>query len=143
MKWGIDNLDEYCGAIYSILLEHKDDQFKNYTIKTVDYVMDSRFSRFLKRKDSCARDYLGLYMLVEDQDKVFSYIQKSNEIPFEDDYLELIWTFANRLISSGKVDEGTKLLKTIQEKTDVKNKYHRYSKAKLETFNSRYENLWD
>ena len=40
-------------------------------------------------------------------------------------------------------DEGRELLNKILNKTDKENKYNRFSKAKLETFESRYNNIWE
>ena len=143
IAWGVENLDEYCGDIYSFLVANKNNKkMKNYYYETLEFIVSSRFSRLLERSDNCARDYQALYFSSFPEDKVFAFISKQKDALLKDPYITLTWSFANKQLDSETPDNGRKVLDLIIKNTDATNKYHKYSKAKIETFNSRYNNMW-
>ena len=144
MNWAVEDLDAYCEDIYSLLFSKKDStKYRKYITGTTEFVINSRFNRILEKNPLCAKNYVALYMLLTNQAVFNDFLKEHENIPYNDDFLPLIWAFANEMINSGMQDEGRELLNKILNKTDKENKYNRFSKAKLETFESRYNNIWE
>ena len=45
-------------------------------------------------------------MMISPNKEVLTFINNHDEIPYDDDFIPLIWAFANKLINQGLKQEG-------------------------------------
>ena len=86
-------------------------KYRKYITGTTEFVINSRFNRILEKNPLCAKNYLALYMLLTNQAVFNDFLKEHENIPYNDDFLPLIWAFANEMINSGMQDEGKGVVK--------------------------------
>ena len=82
-------------------------------------------------------------MLISPNKEILEFIEEHKEIPYDDEFVPFIWSFANKMINNGMKEEGQKLLKKIMANVEKITNITASLRQKLETFQSRYNNIWE